>query len=189
VLFRSSVDALLHPEIAHNIYDIDIGAKEVSQTGVLYQLRKGNSSGANLLSIITKSSYSEWSKWENTKSGARGRDYEERKMSIAQELLGRAGNIFGNLQRARILDVFTPLTLRDYVNCAEGSCYGIMRSTSQLLKIVSLNNVPVPGLFLAGQNALAPGVLGSILGSFNAARQIAGAECLIQKFKLDSHAG
>ena len=141
-------------------------------------MRRGNSNGANLLSIITKSLYSEWSQWENTVSGQRGKDYEEKKMSIARELLQKAQEIFGDLKDARILDVFTPLTLRDYVNCPEGSCYGVMRSSRQLLKIASLNNIPISGLYLAGQNALAPGVLGSILGSFNVARQITGQERL-----------
>jgi hypothetical protein len=51
-----------------------------------------------------------------------------------------------------------------------------MRSVSQLLKIASLNNIPLAGLYLAGQNAVAPGVLGSILGSLNAVRQIVGPE-------------
>jgi hypothetical protein len=32
---------------------------------------------------------------------------------------------------------------------------------------------------------LAPGVLGSILGSFNAARQIIGAEKFVEKIKWD----
>jgi hypothetical protein len=60
-----------------------------------------------------------------------------------------------------------------------------MRSSRQLLKAISLNNIPIPGLCLAGQNALAPGVLGSIMGSFNAARQIIGAERFAQEIKWD----
>jgi hypothetical protein len=61
-----------------------------------------------------------------------------------------------------------------------------MRSARQLLKVVSLNNIPIPGLCLAGQNAMAPGVMGCVLGAFNAARQIAGSEKYIQKFQRDA---
>ena len=41
-------------------------------------------------------------------------------MSIARVLLKKAEEIFGNLGDARILDVYTPLTIRDYVNAPEG---------------------------------------------------------------------
>lgn len=180
-----SVDAAAHPEIAHNIYRLTIDEKGAIEDGIFYQLRRGNNS-VNLLSIITKSLYREWSKWENTVSGKRGKEYEEKKFAIARDLLQKADGIFGDLKNAKIIDIFTPLTIRDYVNCPEGSCYGVMRSVRQLLKVASVNNIPISGLFLAGQNALAPGVLGSILGSFNVVKQIIGAERFGQTIKWDS---
>jgi len=186
IAVQISVDATKHPEINHNIYRLHRDENGLIEDGVFYQLRGGNSHGANLLSIITKSSYSKWSRWENTVSGQRGKEYEEKKMGIADSLLKKAQEIFGDLKDARIIDVYTPLTIRDYVNCPEGACYGIMRSSRQLLKAISLNNIPIQGLSLAGQNALAPGVLGSIMGSFNAARQIIGAERFAQEIKWDA---
>ena len=106
-------------------------------------------------------------------------------MGIAESLLKKAREILGDLKDARILDVYTPLTIRDYVNAPEGACYGIMRSSSQLLKVASLNNFPVPGLCIAGQNAVAPGVMGCLLGSFNAVRQIIGVERFTEEIKWD----
>lgn len=186
IAVQVSVDAAAHPEINHNVYRLHRNEKGLIEDGVFYQLRVGNSSGSNLLSIITKSLYNEWSQWKNTLSGRRGKEYEEKKMSIANSLLKKAQEIFGDLKDAQILDVYTPLTIRDYVNAPEGACYGIMRSSRQLLKTISLNNIPVQGLSLAGQNALAPGVMGSILGSFNAARQIIGTERFAQEIKWDT---
>ena len=183
IAVQISVDANSHPAINHNIYRLHEDENGIIKDGVFYQLRAGNSSGSNMLSIMTKSPYSEWSQWEKTVTSKRGKDYEDKKLSIANTLLQKAQEFFGGLQDARILDIYTPLTVRDYVNCPEGSCYGVMRSVQQLLKVVSLNNIPVPGLCLAGQNALAPGVLGSILGSFNAARQIIGNERFVQEIK------
>jgi all-trans-retinol 13,14-reductase len=185
IAVQISVDAAAHPEINHNIYRFHRNENGIIEDGVFYQLRGGNFHGSNLLSIITKSLYGEWSQWENTISGRRGKAYEEKKLSMANSLLQKVKEIFGDLKDAQILDIYTPLTIRDYVNCPEGSCYGVMRSSQQLLKVASLNNIPVPGLCLAGQNALAPGVLGSILGSFNAARQIIGAEKFVQEIKWD----
>jgi phytoene dehydrogenase-like protein len=186
VAVQISVDASAHPEIDHNIYQRYTNEKRLIQDGIFYQLRQSNDKDINLVSSFTSSLYSEWSKWENTISGRRGKDYEEKKLSIGQDLLQKANEVFGGLKNARILDVFTPLTLRDYVNCPEGSCYGVLRSSGQLLKIASLSKLPISGLFLAGQNAVAPGVLGTILGSFNAVRQIIGASRFAEEIKWEA---
>jgi phytoene dehydrogenase-like protein len=172
---QASVDATVHPETSHNIYKLTADEEGTITDGIFYQIRRG-SHQSNLLSIITRSLYKEWDQWENTFSGKRGHAYETKKMAIGRELLQKAEKVFGPLKNAQIIDIFTPLTIRDYINCPEGSCYGVLRSASQLMKVASLNNVPVTGLFLAGQNALAPGVLGSILGAFSVAKQITGAE-------------
>jgi phytoene dehydrogenase-like protein len=51
-----------------------------------------------------------------------------------------------------------------------------MRTTKQLMKAASLNRMPVKGLFLAGQNRMASGIMGTMLGSFQAVRQMIGHE-------------
>jgi phytoene dehydrogenase-like protein len=186
IAVQVSVDAATHPAINNNIYRLNRDSNGVIQDGVFYQVQGTNSSSVNLLSMMTKSLYSDWSPWENTSTGKRGQEYEEMKMNIAQSLLKKAEEIFGDLSDARILDVYTPLTIRDYVNAPEGACYGIMRSSRQLLKAVSLNNLPIPGLCLAGQNAIAPGVMGCLFGSFNAARQIIGQERFAHAIKWDT---
>lgn len=179
------VDKVAHPEINHNIYRLHRDESGMILDGVFYQVRGSHVPGANLFSIITKSLYGEWSSWENTTSGKRGKDYEAKKLGIASSLLKKAEEVFGDLKDARILDVYTPLTIRDYVSAPEGACYGIMRSSRQLLKAISLNNVPVAGFYLAGQNALAPGVMGCLLGALNAVRQIIGPERFAKEIKWD----
>ncbi|MCE5211569.1 MAG: FAD-dependent oxidoreductase [Deltaproteobacteria bacterium] len=176
IAVNAVVNAAAHPAVSHNIYRLHRDEDGIIKDGCFYQLRESNAPDSNLLSIITKSLYSDWRRWENTKSGSRGKDYEEKKLGIAATLLKKAEEIFGSLHDAQILDVYTPLTLRDYVNAPEGACYGAIRSSGQLLKIASLNNLPVPGLCFAGQNAIAPGVMGCLVGSFDAARRIVGAE-------------
>jgi len=182
IAVQASVDAEAHGEIDYNIYRLHQDERGFIDDGIFFQIRRGNDLGTNLLSIITRSLYGDWSPWENTLTGRRGAAYEEKKLAMARDLLRKAEELFGPLKNLRILDVFTPLTLRDYMNCPEGSCYGVLRSTRQLLKIASLNNLPIGGLCLAGQNAMAPGVLGSILGSFNAVRKIIGDQRFIGEF-------
>lgn len=182
ICVQASVDAAAHPEIAHNIYRLTIDQQGAIKDGVFYQIRKG-ANQSNLLSIITKSLYSEWGMWENTYSGKRPKEYEEKKQKIARDLLRRAEAVFGPLKNAKIIDVFTPLTIRDYVSCPEGSCYGVMRSSHQLMKITSVTKMPIEGLYLTGQNALAPGVMGSILGSFDVTRKIIGTSRFVQEIQ------
>ena len=182
IAIQAGIDAEAHAAIDHNIYRLHCDERGIIDDGIFYQIRRSNHQGTHLLSIITRSLYKDWSPWENTVTGRRGAAYEEKKLAIARDLIKKAEALFGPLKDLRILDVFTPLTLRDYVNCPEGSCYGVLRSSRQLLKIASLNNLPVGGLCLAGQNAMAPGVLGSILGSFNAVRQLLGDQRFTREF-------
>ena len=58
-----------------------------------------------------------------------------------------------------------------------------MRTARQLMKVASVNNIPIDGLYMTGQNALAPGVMGSILGSLNVVRKIIGAERFAKDIK------
>jgi phytoene dehydrogenase-like protein len=68
------------------------------------------------------------------------------------------------------------LTLRDWVHAPGGSAYGVQRSTRQLTRASMLNRTSIQGLYLCGQNVLAPGIFGTTLGSFHTIRQIIGSE-------------
>jgi len=91
-------------------------------------------------------------------------------------MLGKAEEIFGPLNGAEIVDAYTPLTIRDWVSSPEGSPYGIRRSVQQLPVAASFHRVAIGGLFFAGQNSMAPGILGTVLGSFQTVRQMIGQE-------------
>ena len=51
-----------------------------------------------------------------------------------------------------------------------------MRSTEQLLSAALLNRTSLQGLFLAGQSVMAPGILGTIIGSLATVQFIIGPE-------------
>ncbi|MBN2436998.1 MAG: NAD(P)/FAD-dependent oxidoreductase [Deltaproteobacteria bacterium] len=170
-----AVDARTRPALPHNIYRLHADSEGWIPAGVFYQLRAGGKD-RNLLTMITKSSFSEWRRWEGTTTGGRGADYREEKIRRAECLLGKAEEIFGSLAGAKIIDAYTPLTLRDRVNSPCGSPYGVMRSTRQFPAMAVLHRRPLNGLFFAGQNALAPGILGTVMGSFHAVRQMIGQE-------------
>lgn len=167
------LDARTHPPLLHNIYRLHADREGLLESGVFYQLRPGGED-KSLLMIITKSLFSEWHRWEDTTRGRRGEAYDKEKARQADLLLKGAEGIFGPLAGAKVLDTYTPLTIRDWVNSPQGSPYGIMRSSRQLSSEAVLHRQLVGGLYLAGQNALSPGFLGTLLGSFQAVRQMLG---------------
>ncbi|MCX5818481.1 MAG: hypothetical protein NT047_00990, partial [Deltaproteobacteria bacterium] len=183
-LFAASVvlDARTHPALPHNIYRLRADREGWISDGVFHQLRAGGE-GKSLLMMITKSLFSEWRRWEDTTTGRRGADYQEEKIRRAGLLLGKAEEVFGSLAGAKIIDTYTPLTIRDWVNSPCGSPYGIMRSARQLPAAAVLHRKLLGGLFFAGQNALAPGILGTVLGSFQAVRQMIGYDHFASVFE------
>ncbi|MDD5722794.1 MAG: NAD(P)-binding protein [Syntrophales bacterium] len=175
-----AVDAEEHPALPYNIYRLHPEENGNLYRGIFNQIRRTGQTGTNLLSMITASGIEEWQPWEKTTSGRRGTDYESRKAEKAYQVMEAAARLFGPLGDAKVLDCYTPLTVRDWVHSPDGSPYGILRSASQLMRAVSLNRLPVKGLFLAGQNRLSPGIMGTVLGSFQAVRQVVGQERFTQ---------
>jgi all-trans-retinol 13,14-reductase len=170
------VDAKIHKELPYNIFKLKADMEGALTDAVFYQLRKSDKPDINILSAITGSGYSNWQEWENTFTGKRGDSYIEKKKNLAEDLISKAGDIFGSLNGYKMLDTYSPLTIRDWVNSPNGSAYGVMRSGRQLLKTASLNRTSVKGLYLAGQSVLAPGILGTSLGSLLTAKDIIGSE-------------
>jgi hypothetical protein len=171
-----AVNADMHTALPYNIYRLYPEADGSLTRGVFHQLRPSGQAGVNLLSIITTSSVEEWRPWSGTRSGRRGSDYGAKKEKKARHFISEASKIFGPLTDGKILDSFTPLTIRDWVASPDGSPYGILRSAGQLMKAASLNRTSINGLYLAGQNRLCPGIMGTVLGSFQAVMQIIGHE-------------
>jgi all-trans-retinol 13,14-reductase len=170
------VPADRHPEISHNLYLVQTDPNDDVRDAIYLQLRSSGVAGQNLLTLITSGHDACWQAWQQTRSGRRGPDYNHKKMELAQGFIERIERSMGPFQGLQILDIFTPLTIRDWVNSPEGSAYGVMRSTDQLLSAALLNRTSVRGLFLAGQSVLAPGILGTILGSLATVKFIVGPE-------------
>ncbi len=170
------VPADRHPAIAHNLFSIQTEASGDVRDLLYVQLRPSELPDRNLLSLITSGHDDLWSRWQNTISGRRGSGYLQAKTAFAHGLIVRAEEVIGPFSDVHLLDVSTPLTIRDWVNSPDGSAYGVMRSSRQMLSAALLNRTSLHGLFLAGQNVLSPGLLGTILGSLVTVQFIIGPE-------------
>jgi all-trans-retinol 13,14-reductase len=178
------VPAERHPEILSNLYMVQADPNGGLLDLIFLQLRSSDSPGQNLLTLITSGHYESWQAWQQTRSGQRGPDYVKMKQDLAQRIIERIEKIMGPFQGLQILDIFTPLTIRDWVNSPEGSAYGVMRSNDQMLSAALLNRTSLRGLFLAGQSVLSPGILGTILGSFSTVKFIVGPERFRQEVRI-----
>jgi all-trans-retinol 13,14-reductase len=170
------VPADKHPAIAHNLFAIQTEATGDVRDLLYMQLRPSEQPGQNLLSLITSGHDVLWNSWRHTFSGKRGDAYMQAKTAFARRLITQAEKTLGPFSEIHLLDVSTPLTIRDWVNSPDGSAYGVMRSTQQMLSAALLNRTSLQGLFLAGQNVLSPGLLGTILGSLVTVQFIIGPE-------------
>jgi len=149
--------------------------KESIEDLIFVQLRRSNQQDRNLLTILGNGRSDLWQPWENTLTGQRGQTYEAKKNGIAYELIKKTARAIGPLKDLQLVDTYTPLTIRDWVASPNGSAYGIQRSTDQMLSAALLNRTTLKGLYLAGQNVMAPGILGTILGSLTTIKFIIGA--------------
>jgi phytoene dehydrogenase-like protein len=171
-----TVDASRHAAIPHNTFKINTDKNGYILDLKYYQLRESEQDRKNLLTILTSGDYERWQKWEYTKTGRRGEDYVKEKRNRACRLIREAEDIFGPLHDAKILDAYTPLTIRDWINSPKGSAYGVLRSSDQLLEASILNRTSIKGLILAGQSVMAPGIIGTIIGSLSTVKLIIGSE-------------
>lgn len=181
---HARIDADAQAEIPYNIFKIETDRNGDVPDLKYYQIRKSERKGINTLSVLTSGKTDSWQPWVNTKSGCRGKAYYAAKEAEAVRLIREAKAFFGHLKGLKILDAYTPLTLRDWVNSPEGSAYGVLRSASQMLAAALLNRTSVKGLYLAGQSVLAPGIIGTIMGSFSTVKLILGNKAFRESVQI-----
>jgi all-trans-retinol 13,14-reductase len=169
------LDEQRHPPLDHNLFRVR-GEPSRHLAGVYGQLRASGLPGQTRLTVLAEAPYSDWSRWHDTTTGQRGTEYRAEKIRRAEQSLREIQEIAGPLHEPRIIDVWTPLTMRDWVGAPEGCTYGVKHSARDGLDYLVLSRPPLPGLFLVGQNAIAPGLLGVAMGVLRAAGMIAGRQ-------------
>lgn len=163
-----------HKSLPHNVFSMETDTDGAVHDVIYTQLRPSGRPESLLLTLITGGHNELWRPWEKSLSGYRDTDYGAAKMTLARELIKKVKPFMGQLKGLEVIDTYTPLTIRDWVNSPDGSAYGVMRSDRQMLSAAFLNRTAVKGLYLAGQSVMAPGILGTILGSLVTAKFIVG---------------
>lgn len=137
---------------------------------------------ADSLILMSYMSIKDVEKWENTWIEQRGNEYLEFKQHKAEQLIDLVEQLFPNIRNC--IDCYytsTPLTYRDYTGTPEGSAYGILKDSKNLLKTIILPKTKIGNLFFTGQNLNLHGILGVAIASVMTCSEIVGHEYLVNK--------
>ena len=121
-------------------------------------------------------------KWENTRTGCRGDEYNGWKQRCMERVIDKIDTLHEGFKDA-IDKVFasSPLTIRDYYGAKEGSIYGFSKDCTNM----ALSQVPIAtkvrNLLLTGENINLHGICGVPLTAIETVEAIIGKNVLIKK--------
>lgn len=112
--------------------------------------------------------------WADSKVGKRTAAYADYKARKTKRISERFAALYPQYQNDfKVLDASTVLTYRDYLFSPEGNAYGIKQKMGQFNLFGKL---PLVNIYVAGQSAVLPGIVGAMLSSFIIARNLIGKD-------------
>jgi all-trans-retinol 13,14-reductase len=125
--------------------------------------------------------FAETAAWGASRLGRRPEEYrrfKEQALRRMQDQIERAyPDLAGNIVS---LEGSTPLTIRDYCSTPLGGLYGVKHMVGQYNPLPTTR---IPGLYLAGQAVVAPGVMGAVLSGFLACGTVLGHDLMRKELK------
>lgn len=166
-----------------NIWSFDDPQKEWP-LGFLYMTPPDIEQGefSRKMVITAPMTWNEVKKWEDTKVGHRGKEYEEWKAECAEKLISRLEELYPDFRDCiEAVNTASPLTIRDFYAVKEGSMCGYSKDCNN----ITLSQVPVVtkvrNLLLTGQNCNVHGFCGVPLTAINTCEVILGRNYVINK--------
>lgn len=135
-----------------------------------------------VITVLTPMSKSCFERWEDTKTGKRGSDYEQFKREYSELIVDFVCR-YNPGWRSCIESIHTasPLTYRDYTGTPDGSAYGVIKDYHNPLAACIPVRMKIPNLLLTGQNINIHGCLGTSISAVATCGALVGAEYLTKK--------
>lgn len=136
---------------------------------------------ARQVDLLTPMTWDRCLPWADTSVGRRGEDYLALKERLADECIALAETCFPGL--AGMVEeryVSTPLTYRDYTGTPQGSAYGVRKDYHNPLLTLLTPRMPVPNLWLTGQNLMLHGVHGVTMTALSTCAALLGKDWVWQ---------
>lgn len=127
---------------------------------------------AEIISFVTPEAFE---RWEGTRPGMRGEDYERLTSAMARGLIGLADTAIPGLTDAvRYVEVGTPLTVEHFTSHEGGCFYGLPLTPERFHADLGTPSTPITNLILTGQDAGMPGIVGAAMAGLSAACKALG---------------
>jgi all-trans-retinol 13,14-reductase len=122
------------------------------------------------LELVNPSAFDEW---RDTTGDERPDAYRRLKEELTERLLTRLEQRWPGLRDSvAFAELATPLSFETYQRSVRGSFYGLAATPERLRSPLAGPRTPVQGLFVAGQDAWGPGVVGALAGGLMAATAV-----------------
>lgn len=162
-------------------YDI---SQEAWPKSVMYYTPavEGQGSYAETMVIIGEMDY-EWVKpWEASQVGHRGASYEQWKRQMTEQVLDFMEKIYPDIrEKTEFVMASSPLTIRDYYGNKEGSNYGFLRDSHNIMLSQLSVFTKVRNLYLTGQNVNIHGMCGVALTAIQTVEALVGTNTVVRK--------
>ncbi len=143
---------------------------------------EGQGSYAETMVIIGEMDY-EWVKpWEASQVGHRGASYEQWKRQMTEQVLDFMEKIYPDIrEKTEFVMASSPLTIRDYYGNKEGSNYGFLRDSHNIMLSQLSVFTKVRNLYLTGQNVNIHGMCGVALTAIQTVEALVGTNTVVRK--------
>ena len=131
--------------------------------------------GHATVEIVSFAQPEAFERWSGTRPGMRGEDYEHLTSAMARGLIDLADTAIPGLKDAvRSVEVGTPLTIEHFTSHESGCFYGLPLTPERFTADLASPSTPINGLYLTGQDAGMPGIVGSALAGMSTACRVLG---------------
>ena len=123
--------------------------------------------------ILTWADWKPVAKWADKPASERGEDYEAFKRVAEETLMRQFERYFPELAKLIVYsELSTPLSTVAFTGHHQGAFYGIDVTPERVMSDALSAKTPIPGLYLAGQDVLSPGVPGALWGGVLSAASV-----------------
>jgi len=140
--------------------------------------------GKATVEVVTLAPWAWFSRWNDTRWGRRGDDYDALKRRIADRMLQALSRECPQVREAiEHCELSTPLSTRHFAGHPAGEIYGLAHTPARFEQKWLRPRTPVPGLFLTGSDVASAGVAGALSGAALAASVVLGRNMLAASVK------
>lgn len=117
------------------------------------------------IEVIGLVPYEWFAKWEGTEWKKRGKEYEQLKEKLAQQLLAQLYRVQPQLKgKIDYYELSTPLSTRHFTGHQEGEIYGLAHTPERFQQTFLRATTPIKNLYLTGQDIVIASIGGGLMG-------------------------